>query len=127
MKQAQEHKPTFDELFSDLEGDLVYESYTHPKDTGFRNSIFAIMFALFPIVNFFGLWLAVKSFHQSRFEGYKGTLGVLAILINAITVTIVILAPFFIIYLLATAPYDVCAEQGSGRWLYNGETIDCNQ
>ena len=119
-------KLTFDEIIAN--DSLLALEVKQPsiKDTGRAGSIISIFLSLIPMVNIFGLWLADKSYQQSKYEGHHTYLGVLAVTLNVITVTSMIAGFFVLLFLVINNPYDVCSHQGAGTWLYNGETIICN-
>lgn len=124
-KKAQKIQPSFDELISSNDSDLVYTVTKTVKDTGLKFSIVAIFLSLLPILNILGVFLASKGYEQSRYEGHRATAGLIAIFLNAISLTICIAIPLIILYTLATSPYDVCVEMGSGKWLYDGQEFLC--
>lgn len=125
MTKAQNIKPSFDELMQISDSDLEQSYYVHPKDTGLKFSVISFFLALLPIINILGLWLSIKGREQSKWEGYNTITGLLALLLNALTVIVMLSLPFILMYFVITAPYDVCSHQGAGTWLYNGDAIVC--
>lgn len=123
--KAQPEDKSFDEIIAVTDEDIYVVKYIYPKDGGVKNSIIGSVLAIFPILNFIGLYLSIKGYEESKHQGYKGTWGLVGIFLNATTLTILVISTFAFIYAFATAPYDVCSEMGPGSWLYDGKTYTC--
>lgn len=124
-KKAQPDMMTFEELLYVSDEEISYVKPKSIRDNGIKFSIVGIVLSFLPVFNILGVFFASKGYEQSKYDGYKGTAGLIAIFLNAISLTICIVIPLIILYLTVTAPYDVCSEMGVGKWLYEGQEYTC--
>lgn len=123
--KAHYENSSFDEIIAVTDEDIYVVKYVHHKDEGFKLGLIGSLLAFFPLINILGLYLSAKGYEQSRYQGYRGTSGLVGIFLNTATLTALIAGFFILMYAVTTVPYDVCAEMGSGSWLYNGEKYTC--
>lgn len=124
-KKAQPDMISFEELIYVSDDEVEYIKPKAIRDNGIKFSIAGAVLAFIPVFNILGVFFASKGYEQSRYDGYKGTSGLIAIFLNAISLTICIAIPLIILYLTVTAPYNVCSEMGAGKWLYEGQEYNC--
>lgn len=125
MSNAQNEDRSFDEIIAVTEDDIYVVKYVSTKDNGFKLGVLGSILAFFPLLNILGIYLSSRAYEQSKYDGYKGTSGLLGIFLNVVTLTFMIVGFFVLLYIAETRPYDVCAEMGQGSWLYNGEKYTC--
>lgn len=125
MSKAQNEDRSFDEIIAVTEDDIYVVKYVSTKDNGFKLGVLGSILAFFPLLNILGIYLSSRAYEQSKYDGYKGTSGLLGIFLNVVTLTFMIVGFFVLLYIVETRPYDVCAEMGQGSWLYNGEKYTC--
>lgn len=125
MSNAQNEDRSFDEIIAVTEDDIYVVKYVSTKDNGFKLGVLGSILAFFPLLNILGIYLSSRAYEQSKYDGYKGTSGLLGIFLNVVTLTFMIVGFFVLLYIVETRPYDVCAEMGQGSWLYNGEKYTC--